>query len=79
MSNNLKVEASMEPVSKIDTSSVFDSQVEHTLIPEYDFTIYNFPALPFISIKATLKRKIRKDLIEYCKQQRALKKKEKEY
>ena len=36
-----------------------------------------FPALPFISIKATLKRKIRKETMEYIKEKRALRKKKK--
>lgn len=36
-----------------------------------------FPTLPFITIKATLRRKIRKVAIERDKQQRALRKKKK--
>ena len=81
LNNTVEVTVSMEPTSEIDTSSIFDCQVDHTLVPECDCAICKndllFPALPFITIKATLKRKIRKDLIEHIKEQRALKKKKK--
>lgn len=81
LNNTVEATVSMEPTSKIDTSSIFDCQVDHTLVPECDCAICNndllFPALPFITIKATLKSKIRKAVIECDKEQRRLKKKKK--